>query len=61
MNTNNITTYLVWAWTIIGPYLSAYMNQEQFTTIGIALIGLIMAIYSSYKPNQLEWLGNDIE
>ena len=54
----NLSTFFVWAWIIIGPYLVEYMNEEQFVTLGVIIVGIIGAIYSSKHPNKLNILGN---
>ena len=54
----NLSTIFVWLWIIIGPYLSSYLNQDQFVTLGIILVGIIGAVYSSKHPNTMESLGN---
>lgn len=54
----NVSTILVWIYVLIAPYISQYMTQDQFLTIMTAVIGLILAVYSSYHPNTLEFLDN---
>lgn len=58
LNKNDLSTIAVWIFTIIAPYVSAYITQETFTTLFVAIIGLIIAIYSSKNPNTMEILGN---
>lgn len=58
MNKGNITTILAWVWVILAPYLTQYMTQDQFTTISIALIGIIINIINSYYPNTFQFLNN---
>ena len=55
----NLSTIFVWLWVIIGPYLVEYMSQDQFVTIGVAIVGIIAAVYSSKNPNTMKQLGND--
>lgn len=55
----NASTIFVWLWVILGPYLSAYLNQDQFVTLGVIIIGIIGAVYSSRNPNTLSALGNE--
>ena len=57
--TNNLSTIAVWVWVIVSPYIADYFTQDQFVTLFVALFGLILAVYSSYHPNKLKWLGND--
>lgn len=58
LNKENLSTIAVWIFTIIAPYISAYITQETFTTLFVALIGICLAVYSSKNPNNLEILGN---
>jgi len=55
----NLSTIFVWLWVIIGPYLVEYMSQDQFVTIGVAIVGIIAAVYSSKNPNTIRQLGNE--
>lgn len=57
--TNNLSTIAVWVWVIVSPYITDYFTQDQFTTLFVAVVGLIIAVYSSYKPNNFKFLGND--
>ena len=55
----NVSTILTWIWVIVAPYLSEYFTQDQFVTVGIAIVGLIIAVWSSYNPNTFRFLKND--
>ena len=55
----NASTILTWIWVIVAPYLSEYFTQDQFVTVGIAIVGLIIAVWSSYNPNTFRFLKND--
>lgn len=57
--TNNLSTIAVWVWVIVSPYIADYFTQDQFVTLFVAIIGLILAVYSSYNPNTFKFLGND--
>lgn len=57
----NLSTIFVWLWIIVGPYLVEYMNRDQFVALGVIIVGLIGAIYSSKHPNKLKCLGNNKE
>ena len=59
LNENNISTILVWIYTILAPYIASNMSQDQFVVIGTAFVGLCLAIWSAYNPNQMEILGNN--
>lgn len=53
--TGNISTIAVWIYVILAPYISQYITQDVF----IALIGVIIAVWSSANPNDFAFLNND--
>ena len=55
----NVSTILTWIWVLVAPYLGEYFTQDQFISIGLAIIGLIIAVWSSYHPNTFKFLDND--
>lgn len=55
----NASTILTWIWVLVAPYLADYFTQDQFVTVGIAIIGLVIAVWSSYNPNTFKFLDND--
>lgn len=57
----NVSTILTWLWVIVAPYLAEYFTQDQFVTIGLAVVGLIIAVWSSYNPNTFAFLDNEKE
>ena len=57
----NVSTILTWIWVIVAPYLADYFTQDQFVAIGLAVIGLIIAVWSAYNPNSFAFLGNKKE
>ena len=59
LSKENLSTIFVWLWIIIGPYLVEYMNRDQFVALGVVIVGIIGAIYSSKHPNKLSILGNN--
>ena len=64
METNNISTYATWTalivmlLQIICKYFNIEIGQNELTIIANALIALAIAIWSSYNPNTIPWLGN---
>ncbi len=54
----NVSTIAVWIWVIVSPYIASYITQDQFTSLFVAVIGIIIAVYSSYHPNNFEFLNN---
>lgn len=57
----NVSTILTWIWVIVAPYLADYFTQESFVTLGVAIVGIIIAVWSSCNPNSFKWLGNGSE
>jgi len=57
----NVSTILTWVWVIVAPYLADYFTQESFVTLGVAIVGIIIAVWSSCNPNSFKWLGNGNE
>ena len=61
METNNISTIATFAAIIITTLLAYFgytVDQAQLTTVLMGCITLIIAVWSSKNPNNLEWLGN---
>ena len=61
METNNISTIATFAAIIITTLLAYFgytVDQAQLTTVLMGGITLIIAVWSSKNPNNLEWLGN---
>ena len=61
LNTNNISTIATWIVVLIGPllaYLGYNIDQNSLIPIVTAIIGLIIAVWSSRNPNTIEILGN---
>ena len=51
----NLSTVAVWLYVILAPYISQYVSQEVF----IALLGIILAVWSSANPNDFKFLKNN--
>ena len=64
METNNISTYATWTaivvliLQIICRYFNIQIGESDLTIIANAIITLAIAIWSSYNPNSISWLGN---
>jgi hypothetical protein len=57
----NISTIAVWIYVLISPLLVKYginIDEATFTTFFVALVGIILAVWSSYNPNTFKFLGN---
>lgn len=55
----NLSTIAVWCWVIVAPYLVDYMTQDQFIALFTAIVGIALALFSSYHPNTFKFLNND--
>lgn len=64
METNNLSTYATWTAIIvlllqvICKYANIHIGESELTIIANAIVTLIIAIWSSYNPNTIPWLGN---
>ena len=64
MEINNISTYATWTAVIIlilqaiCKYFNISIGENDLTIIANAIITLAIAIWSSYNPNTIQWLGN---
>ena len=64
METNNLSTYATWTAIIvlilqmICRYFNIQIGESDLTIIANAIITLAIAIWSSYNPNTIPWLGN---
>ena len=64
METNNISTYATWTAIVvlilqmICRYFNIQIGESDLTIIANAIITLAIAIWSSYNPNTIPWLGN---
>ena len=55
--TGNISTIAVWIYVILAPYISQYITQDVF----LALVGIVIAVWSSANPNDFSFLNNDVK
>lgn len=53
----NISTIIVFIYTILAPYIAQYISQEVF----LSIFGLIITIWSAYHPNTLQIFNNTTE
>ena len=64
METNNLSTYATWTAIIvmllqvIFKYFNIEIGQNELTIIANGIIALIIALWYSYNPNTIPWLGN---
>ena len=43
---------------VLFKYLNIHIGENELTIIANAIIAIIIAIWSSYNPNTIPWLGN---
>lgn len=55
--TGNISTIAVWVYVILAPYISQYITQDVF----LALVGIVIAVWSSANPNDFAFLNNEVK
>ena len=55
--TGNISTIAVWIYVILAPYIAQYITQDVF----LALVGILIAVWSSANPNDFSFLNNDVK
>lgn len=56
----NASTILMLVWVIVAPYIAQYLTQDQFTVIGVAVIGVILKLLDAYYPNTFRIFKNDV-
>lgn len=55
---NNLSTFAVLLYGILAPYLAQYLSQEQFSALFLAVISIVLVVYSARHPNTMELFGN---
>ena len=55
----NASTIVKFAWMILAPYLAEILTEDQFTVIGVAVIGLIIACWDAFNPNSMKIFKNE--
>ena len=50
----NVSTVAVALYALLAPYIAQYISQEVF----LAIVGLILVLWSAYNPNSFAILGN---
>jgi hypothetical protein len=55
---NNLSTIAVIIYGVLSPYLAQYLSTEQFSALFIAIISIVLAVYSAKHPNTFKSLGN---
>ena len=56
----NLSTIILFIYIIISPYIESLgITQSMFAELCFAVLGLIIAVWSAYNPNNLGIFGND--
>lgn len=55
---SNVSTVAVLVYGVISPYLAQYLSAEQFSALCIALVSIVLVLYSAKHPNTFKALGN---
>ena len=53
LSKENLSTLFVWLYMLLAPYIATYISQEQFLVLGLIIVGVIGAVYSSKHPNTM--------
>jgi len=56
---NNVSTIAVLLYGVLSPYLAQYLSAEQFSALCIALVSIVLVLYSAKHPNTFKVFGND--
>lgn len=55
---NNVSTVAVLLYGVLSPYLAQYLSAEEFSALCIALVSIILVLYSEKHPHTFKALGN---
>lgn len=55
---NNVSTVAVLLYGVLSPYLAQYLSAEEFSALCIALVSIVLVLYSAKHPNTFKALGN---
>lgn len=58
---NNLSTVAVLVYGVLSPYLAQYLSADQFSALFIAIISIVLVLYSAKNPNTLKCLGNSCD
>lgn len=48
---NNVSTVAVLVYGVISPFIAQYLSAEQFSALCIALVGIVLVVYSEKHPH----------
>ena len=55
---NNVSTIAVLLYGVLSPYLAQYLSADQFSALCIALVSIVLVLYSAKHPNTFDCFGN---
>lgn len=55
---NNVSTVAVLVYGVLSPFIAQYLSAEEFSALCIALVSIVLVLYSAKHPNTLKALGN---
>ena len=55
---NNVSTVAVLVYGVLSPYLAQYLSADQFSALCIALVSIVLVLFSAKHPNTFKALGN---
>ena len=55
---NNLSTIAVLCYAILSPYIAQYLTADQFSALFVAIVGVILVLYSAKYPNTFKCFGN---
>ena len=55
---NNVSTIAVLLYGVLSPYLAQYLSADEFSALCIALVSIVLVLYSAKHPNTFKALGN---
>ena len=48
---NNVSTVAVLVYGVLSPFLAQYLSAEQFSALCIALVSIVLVVYSEKHPH----------
>ena len=55
---NNVSTIAVLVYGVLSPYIAHYLSVDQFTTLVISIVSIVLVVWSAKNPNTLQCFGN---
>ena len=57
---NNVSTIAVLIYGVLSPYLAQYLSADQFSALCIAIVSIVLVVWSAKNPNTMKIFGNDV-